>query len=203
MTAPSPHTEPLDLLARALDATGGLVEGVTDEQWLLPTVCPDWTVRALLSHVVAGNRMFTGLLRGEPFPSPEQLQQLRDADQLGDDPVATYHAVGGVMQDAFSQADMLTRPCASPFGDMPGIGLLHIRVTEMLVHGWDIAQATGQPAALPEDVVAIELQFAQAQFASLPTGGTRFAPSRPVADDAPAIDQLVGLLGREVAAPGV
>jgi uncharacterized protein (TIGR03086 family) len=201
MTAASSHTEPLELLARALDAAGGLVEGVTAEQWQLPTVCPDWTVHALLGHVVAGNRMFTALLRGEPFPSAEQLQQLRDTDQLGDDPVGTYHAVGGVMQDAFSQADVLTRPCASPFGDMPGIGLLHIRVTELLVHGWDIAQATGQPATLPDDVVAIELEFTRAQFAGLPPGGARFAPPQPVAGDAPAIDQLVALLGREVAPP--
>jgi uncharacterized protein (TIGR03086 family) len=202
MTAPGPHTEPLDLLARALDATGGLVEGVTAGQWQLPTVCPEWNVRDLLGHVVAGNRMFTGLLRGKPFPTREQLQELRDTDQLGDDPVATYHAVGGVLQDAFSQADVLARPCASPFGDMPGIGLLHIRVTELLVHGWDIAQATGQPATLPDDVVATELEFALAQFAGLPPGGTPFAPPQPVAEDAPAIDQLVALLGREVAASG-
>jgi uncharacterized protein (TIGR03086 family) len=199
MTAPNPHTAPLDLLARALDATGALVEGVSAEQWQQPTVCTGWTVRDLLSHVVAGNRVFTGLLRGEPFPTPEQLQQLRDTDQLGDDPVATYHAVGAVMQDAFAEPGVLERPCASPFGALPGAGLLHIRVTELLVHGWDIAQATGQPADLPDDVVAIELSFARAQFAGRPSGGTRFGPPQPVAGDAPAIDQLVALLGREVA----
>jgi uncharacterized protein (TIGR03086 family) len=202
MTAPAPHTAPLDLLARALDATGRLVEGVTAEQWQQPTVCTGWTVRDLLSHVVAGNRVFIGLLRGEPFPTSEQLQRLRVTDQLGEDPVATYHAVGGVMQDAFSQPDVLERTCASPFGAMPGIGLLHIRVTELLVHGWDIARATGQPADFPDDVVAIELEIARPQFADHPSGGTRFEPPQPVADDAPAIDQLAALLGREVAAAG-
>jgi uncharacterized protein (TIGR03086 family) len=201
MTAPGSHTEPLDLLARALDATGRLVEAVAPEQWQLPTGCPEWTVRALLSHVVAGNRVFTGLLRGGPFPTAEQLQELRDNDQLGDDPVASYHAVGAVMQDAFSQPDVMDRPCASPFGAMPGVGLLHIRVTELLVHGWDIARATGQPADFPDDVVALELSIARPQFADRPPGGSRFAAPQPVADDAPAIDQLAGLLGRDVADP--
>jgi uncharacterized protein (TIGR03086 family) len=200
MTAPSPHDQPVDLLARALDATGDLVEGVAAEQWGLPTVCTGWSVRDLLSHVVGGNRVFTGLLRGEPFPTPEQMQQLRDTDQLGDDPVAAYHAVGGVLQDAFSQPGVMERQCASPFGEMPGIVLLHIRVTELLVHGWDIAEATGQPAALPEDLAELELQFTRSSLANLPPGGNRFGPPQPVADDAPAIDQLAALLGREVPA---
>ena len=112
MTAPGPHREPLDLLARALDATGSLVEGVTAEQWQLPTVCTGWSVRDLLSHVVGGNRLFVGILRGDPFPSRDQMQSMRDADQLGDDPVAAYHAVGGVLQDAFAQPPVVQQATA-------------------------------------------------------------------------------------------
>jgi hypothetical protein len=57
--------EPAGGLALALDATGQLVAGVRDEQWLDPTPCPDWNVRDLVNHIIGGNRMFAGILRGE------------------------------------------------------------------------------------------------------------------------------------------
>jgi uncharacterized protein (TIGR03086 family) len=72
---------------------------------------------------------------------------------------------------------------------------------ETLVHGWDLATATGQRLPGSADALAEGvLDFSRALLARLPEGRHPFAPPRPVADDAPALDRLVALLGRDPAA---
>jgi uncharacterized protein (TIGR03086 family) len=201
VTASENQPAPLDLLARALDATGLLVSGIGNDQWEQPTVCAEWNVRDLVNHLVGGNQLFVGILRGEPLPYADQVKALRGVDYLGDDPAAAYRKGARALQDVFSQPHVLEQTFSSAIGVVPGLAMLHLRVTELLVHGWDIAQATGQPAQLPTDLAELELRFTQAKLSDVPAGRTPFGPPQPVADDAPAIDRLVALLGREVPAP--
>lgn len=78
---------------------------------------------------------------------------------------------------------------------------LHLRITELLVHGWDLARATDQVVTFPEDLAGQELAFTRVALADIPPGRRPFAPPEPVADDAPAIDRLAACLGRTVTAP--
>jgi uncharacterized protein (TIGR03086 family) len=71
-----------------------------------------------------------------------------------------------------------------------------VRTVETLVHGWDLARATGRPTPFPDELVEAELAFSRDLLERIPEGRQPFAPSRPVADDAPAIDRLAALLGR-------
>jgi uncharacterized protein (TIGR03086 family) len=74
--------------------------------------------------------------------------------------------------------------------------VVHLRVVETLVHGWDLARATGRQLAVPEELAVAELTFSRGLLGRLPAGRTPFAPAQPVADDAPALDRLAALLGR-------
>nr|MDQ2754242.1 TIGR03086 family metal-binding protein [Actinomycetota bacterium] len=85
-----------------------------------------------------------------------------------------------------------------PVGSVPGIAALHLRIVEMLVHGWDLASATGQSAQFPDDIAEQSLAFTRAKLADVPADRKPFGPARPVSDDAPAIDRLVACLGRTV-----
>jgi uncharacterized protein (TIGR03086 family) len=192
--APEP---PAGQLARALEATGD-VAGVRDDQWGAPTPCTGWTVRDLVNHFVGGNRMFAGILRGEPLLPPAQASQLRSADHLKSDPVAAYQEAGRMLQDAFAQPGVLERMFPSPVGTVPGMPLLHLRITELLVHGWDLAHATAQLARLPEDLAEQELHFTRGKLGDIPAGRHPFDPPQPVSDGAPAIDKLAACLGRRV-----
>jgi len=194
MTTPSaPADQPVDALTRALTATGQIVAGIRDNQWSTPTGCPDWTVRDLLNHLVGGNLAFAAILTGQTPPD-------RGADHLGDDPASAYRRSGQALQEAFAQPGVLDEVFTVPIGPVPGAVALHLRITEILVHGWDLARATGQPTTgLPEDLAEYELEFSRGKLDDIPAGQRPFAPPQPVAATAPAIDRLVACLGRPAA----
>ncbi len=80
-------------------------------------------------------------------------------------------------------------------GVATGADRLRWRIVDLLVHGWDLARATGVPAALPDDLAERALPFAQAQLPTQPRAG-RFADPQPVPADAPPIDRLAAFTGR-------
>jgi uncharacterized protein (TIGR03086 family) len=102
------------------------------------------------------------------------------------------------MLAAFRQPGALGRIVTVPFGKVPGIVALNLRVTEALVHGWDLAMATSQPARFPADLAEEALVFCRDKLGDVPPDRRPFAPPQPVADDAPAIDRLAACLGRDV-----
>jgi uncharacterized protein (TIGR03086 family) len=183
---------PRGQLALALSATGDLVAGVRDEQWSAPTPCTDWTVRDLVNHLVGANLVFAALLRDRTPPD-------RGTDHLGENPAVAYRDSGTAVQAAFDQPGVLERTYQAPIGSVPGAVMLHLRITDLLVHAWDLAQATGQPVDLPDDLAEQALAFSRAQLADLPRAG-RFGPAQPVTHNAPALDRLVAYLGRPVRA---
>jgi uncharacterized protein (TIGR03086 family) len=189
MMSPSPS---VDQLSRALRVVGDLVTGVRPEQWSAPTPCTDWNVHQLVNHLVAVNLTIASLLSGQALPE-------RGLDHLGDDPAGAYRASGATLQAAFDQPGILERSFQGTLGTATGEELLQIRLYDLLAHGWDLAQATGQPAGLPEDLAAQALTFARVQLSTQPRTG-RFGPAQPTADDAPAIDRLVAFLGRSASA---
>jgi len=73
-----------------------------------------------------------------------------------------------------------------------------VALNEVLVHGWDVAVATGQPYR-PDDASAHAcLRFAHDFAAASPEGrNSIYGPVVPVPDDAPVFDRLLGLTGRD------
>ncbi len=76
-----------------------------------------------------------------------------------------------------------------------------MRISDLLVHGWDLSEATGQPAEFPEDLAEEALVFVRAQLLTYPRTG-RYGPEQAVGEDAPAIDRLAAFLGRPVRTSG-
>jgi uncharacterized protein (TIGR03086 family) len=190
---------PLEPLAGALDLFGRLVAAVRPEQWSLPTPCEAWNVRQLVGHVISGQRLLARVLRGEP--SEMAMTQARGAatEDLGHDPVAEYNASAEDLLTAFAEPGALERVVTVPAGTVPGAVAVHLRTTEALVHGWDLARATGLPFDVPDQLAEGELAFSRPMLERIPPERRTFAPAQPVADDAPAIDRLAALLGRRPA----
>lgn len=147
-------------------------------------------VRTLLNHLVSGNLLFAALVRGEPLSA-------RGADHLGGDPLTAFRQAAEQLREAFAAPGVLESVYTAPFGTGPGSALLHVRVVEALGHGWDLARATGQLAAFPDDVAERALAAAREHLITRSArAGAPFGAEVPVAEDAPAIDRLAGFLGR-------
>lgn len=179
-------------LARASEAVGALIAKIGPEQWNAATPCTEWDVRDLVNHLVGIDLVFAALIEGDTMPE-------RGADRLGDDPVGAYRSSGAALQAAFSGPGVLERNYRGPLGSATGAERLQIRMYDLLAHGWDLAQAIGVPARLPEDLAEHALAFVQVQLSSQSRTG-RFAEPQPVKETAPATDRLAAFLGRPVPA---
>lgn len=91
----------------------------------------------------------------------------------------------------------MEREVRGPLGVATGAERLQIRLYDLLAHGWDLAQATGQRFEVPDEVAEQSLAFVRVQVLEQARPG-RFGPAQPVADHAPAIERLVAFLGRSV-----
>ncbi|WP_381800901.1 hypothetical protein [Streptomyces niveus] len=70
---------------------------------------------------------------------------------------------------------------------------------EMLVHGWDLARATGQPTGFAPEIADAVLPSVREIYGSLPRrAGGSFAPEWRAPRDANGNDRLAAYLGREV-----
>jgi uncharacterized protein (TIGR03086 family) len=181
----------VERLGRAFDAVGGLISNIRADQWSAPTPCTDWTVRQVVTHLIGMNRVFAALLADQP-PPPRP-----SADHVEEDPVSAYRDSAAALQAAFGRPGVLERAYPGPLGTATGAERLKIRLYDLLAHGWDLAQATEQPADLPDDLAAQSLAFARTQLTEQARPG-RFGPAQTVAEQAPAIERLVAFLGRPV-----
>jgi uncharacterized protein (TIGR03086 family) len=179
-------------LDRALEATGAVVAAIRADQWSVPTPCTELDTSEVLNHLVRGNLVFTAIIHGEPWPAP-------GTDHLGGDPLAAYLRAASALSEAFAEPGALESVYEAPFGTGPGTALIHVRIVEVLVHGWDLARATGQPTAFPDEVAERALARSRRRLTARPQGpDAPFAAEVQVPHDAPAADRLAGFLGREV-----
>jgi len=178
-------------LGRAFAAVAGLISNIQADQWSAPTPCAEWTVRQVVNHLIGMNRVFTALLTGQP-PPPRP-----PADHVEEDPLGAYRESAAALLAAFGRPGVLERTYRGPLGTATGAERLQIRLYDLLAHGWDLAQATGQPAGLPEDLAEQSLAFARTQLTE-PARPGRFGPAQTAAEAAPAIERLAAFLGRPV-----
>jgi uncharacterized protein (TIGR03086 family) len=182
-------------MTQACASTEKIVGGVSPDQYDLSTPCTEWTVRDLLNHVI-GTLILGEALLGDTQPgagasSPGGLPAI---DVVGADPLDAYRTgVAGLL--AAAGGGSLDRMHQTPLGEMPGAVLGGFTTLDILVHGWDLARATGQDPALDEGAAADVLAFAH-QAVTDDTRAPRIGPEVPVRDDAPVPDRLVAFMGR-------
>jgi uncharacterized protein (TIGR03086 family) len=83
---------------------------------------------------------------------------------------------------------------------MPASDVGVVALNEVLVHGWDVAVATGQRYRPDDDAVRTCLDLALRIAAEAPAmRDAMYAPAVPVPDDAPLLDRLIGQAGRDPA----
>ncbi|MDR2984494.1 MAG: TIGR03086 family protein, partial [Nocardiopsaceae bacterium] len=138
-------TEIAELHRRALDSTGRVVAGISADQLDLTTPDADWDVRALLNHVVGGNLWAAELAAGNTI---DEVGERLDGDLIGTDPAAAYDRSATTAAAVFETPGAMDAPCAVSYGPVPGSVYAGHRFVDVLIHGWDLAEATGQDTSL-------------------------------------------------------
>jgi uncharacterized protein (TIGR03086 family) len=154
-------TDLAELHAQALDATGRIVRRVPADRWHAATPCAGWDARALVNHLVSGNLWAAELAAGGTI---EGVGTRLDGDLLGDDPAAAYAASAAAAAAVFRRPRALNAPCAVSYGPVPGAVYAGHRFLDVLVHGWDLAAATGQDCALDPHLVEACQQIIEPQL---------------------------------------
>jgi uncharacterized protein (TIGR03086 family) len=186
-------TDIAEMHRHALDATRTRVAAITSNQMALPTPDADWDVRALLNHVISGNLWAAELAAGATI---ERVGDRLDGDMVGDDPLKAYNRSAEAAAAAFEVPGALDAPCAVSYGPVPGSVYAGHRFIDVLVHGWDLAKATGQDTTLDPKLVGASLKVLAPQIEALQASGAFGSPVE-VPTDADPQTRLLGLLGRQ------
>ncbi|MGH3450002.1 MAG: TIGR03086 family metal-binding protein [Haloechinothrix sp.] len=185
--------ELLDAHHTAMDGFDRIVRRATDQDWSLPTPCTEWNVRDLVNHLVYEQLWAPELLHGATL---EEVGDRFDGDVLGEDPAASWTEAAGNARAAFAEPGALDRSVHVSVGQIPATDYGWQMITDLAVHGWDLATAIGVPSAIGDELANQLLEIARPQVDSWQAAGI-FAPPVETATDAPPTDQLVALLGRQ------
>ncbi len=177
---------PLEQLDEIGALLGAVVGNITPDQLDNATPCEKYAVRDVLGHMIGGATAFAAAFRGQDAAAPPEGDEL-----------ANFGPVLGELMTAINEKGALERTVEAPFGAVPGDTFARFVALDGLVHGWDMATATGQSYAPSDALVAEVTAFAAGALDPLRDGDT-FAVATDVATDATPIEQLAALTGRRV-----
>ncbi|MFD9392829.1 TIGR03086 family metal-binding protein [Streptomyces sp. NPDC060000] len=188
-------TATFDLGPQAL-IVARLAEGVRDEQLADGTPCPGCAVRNLLGHLTGLSVAFRDAARKDL------------GARTGTAPDAAGPDIGFGWREELAKAlDELAEAWRDPAAwtgmtraggvDLPGAVAAAVAVDELVIHGWDLARATGQEYAPDPAALRASHDFLRVAAEQSDRGDGVFGPVVPVPDDAPLLDRAVGLSGRD------
>ena len=154
-------------LAVCYESLGGLLAALDDEEWDVQSLCPEWSVRGVVSHLASVENMLNSFAPGEsaerlPFemvgPTVAELDGLSPADLR-----ARVDAIFSLRREqAASYTDeQLALPSATPVGPGTYGRFMAVRVFDFWVHEQDIRRPLGRPGH--EDGAAAEMAIDEIQ----------------------------------------
>ncbi|GGM91009.1 hypothetical protein GCM10011609_30270 [Lentzea pudingi] len=175
--------------ARA-EAFEAKVANVRSDQWGNPSPCAQWTALEVVDHVIDMH----GVMLGHPIERTE-------------DPLTDFREARRQVQAAL-ESDRATTEVSTPAGPMTLEDHVDQVVSDDLVlHGWDLARATGQDETIPATDVERLWATATAVPADLMErfrtpgafgpGIEVYGAEIAVPPDAPLQDRLLGYVGRD------
>lgn len=179
-------------LGPAAQRVAGLLPAIDDDRLGSPTPCADTTVGELVSHLLGLAEAFRAGAEKKPDPGPPPGTMPPPAPDWRtalparlDDLVAAWREPGA-------------REGTTSVGgvEMPAAVIAVVALDELVLHGWDLARATGQPYEV--DPVSVDACLGFVGVTARPEGVPGlFGPPVTMPPDAPALHRLVGLSGRD------
>lgn len=182
-----------DLHRRSVEGFLARVDAVGGDAWAGSTPCRDWDVRALVNHVVSEDLWTVPLMEGATI---EEVGTRFDGDLLGDDPAAAARAACETATIAAASGVVAGRLVHLSFGDTPAEEYAYQLAADHIIHGWDLAAATGGDRRIhPELVEALAAWFAEREELYRGAGAVGPRPEGAATDDPQ--DRLLVAFGRD------
>ncbi|MDT9696031.1 TIGR03086 family metal-binding protein [Streptomyces sp. P17] len=171
-----------------------LSEAVTDEQLTDATPCPDLRVRNLLGHLLGLTIAFRDAGRKD-LGATTDTAPTDTVPDIGPGWREEFPKVLDELAEAWRDPAAWTGMTRAGGFDLPGAVAGAVAIDELVIHGWDLARATGQPYTPDPTALQACHDFLLASKDD-PSRGEIFGPIVPVPQDAPLLDRAVGLSGR-------
>ena len=172
-----------------------VVSGAGAVQLTAPTPCTEWDLRTLLNHTILWTA-YSAERRARDEPLPEELMSTDFVAQP--DYAQAYAAQLDKAVAAWSDPGAWDRELTVMGSPTPSADVGALLVTEMVLHGWDIARATGQDYHCTGPVLAATAK-AVAANAELFRQYQGFAAPVALPEGAPEFERLLATSGRDPA----
>ncbi len=180
----------VQLYVDALAAFGNAVRDIADHEWDLPTPSTEWNVKEVVAHVVLGEAHLPAVLEGNTSATQSELS----VDLLGPSPLAAWRGTALRAIDAARAPGVSDKAFELDMGTVDGAQLLGYRITDNIVHAWDLQVAVGRPVAIPDRFAEWLLDFWLPMAGQIADSEFFAVPSTPASDSASG--RLLALLGR-------
>ncbi len=191
MTTTQIITDPRPLYRDAVAWVAGLAAAVPADRMAGPTPCAEFDVRALLGHLVTTARKVRGFAEGtDTLAVPHVSTGIPDAALA-----RAYATDADAACTAWSEDSLLEVRVRAPWGEVPGREVLWGHLNEALVHGWDLAVATGQDPEADPALAGHALAWATRALPARGREHVPFADPHPPAPDAGPTERLANWSG--------
>src|SRR3954447_16846447 len=176
------------------DEVARIVTGVRDSQLDDPTPCDGTPVAGMLDHLMGLSLAFRMGAEKQPLSDGAQAS----ADSLDPDWRSELPARLDALAAAWRHPTAWEGMASVGGAELPAPAMGNIALNEVLIHGWDLAVATGQDYRPDPGAVdaCLQLVIGMNQPGNEELRNGQFGPVVPVPSDAPALDRLLGLTGR-------
>jgi uncharacterized protein (TIGR03086 family) len=172
---------------RSVEFWKGTVSEVSDD-WSKPTPCTDWDVRALVNHVVGEDRWTRPLVEGMTIA---EVGDALDGDLLGENPKGSAMAAADEALTAVAERLPAGGKVHLSYGEEDIAEYISQLVADHLIHGWDVAVATGQKRDLDPELVAAVAAWFRNREDMYRSGGAIAARPESDAGGSPQADLLI------------
>jgi uncharacterized protein (TIGR03086 family) len=187
-----------DRYRRHADAFERKVAAVRPDQWSNQSPCEAWNARDVVDHIVVMHGVMLRPVDRELGPAPSVTH-----DALG-----AFKSARADIEAVLDDRELVARECDTPSGHMTVERQIDEVVSDDLVlHGWDLARATGQDDTMEADdverlwsittAIPAELMERYRTPGAFGPGVEVYGPEVKVAKRAPLQDRLLGLIGRD------
>jgi uncharacterized protein (TIGR03086 family) len=179
-------------LTPAAEQLATVVRNVSDRDLKAPTPCPDYTVGDLLDHVNGLSVAFTMAALKTPLDGTGA----GDAARLPLDFRESIPVRLTELASAWRVPSSWEGMTAAGGVDLPGEVAGAVALDEIVLHGWDLARATGQDFTVEPELLEVVHGFVSS-IGPDDRDGSLFGAAVEVGSDAPLLDRVLGLSGRD------